>query len=105
VAKKPAPASIPADRDLAPHQLVQRGCRHIDRTHEHQMRGVDQPRRRLLVVLGLEHQRLAALAHPRRRCLDIDGQCQLPVDGERPWCGAMAEIVDLVREANTDHQR
>jgi len=33
VTEKPASAAIPADRDLAPHQLVQRGCRHIHRTY------------------------------------------------------------------------
>ena len=104
MAEKPAAAGIPADRDLAPHQLVQGRRRHIDRAHQHQMRGVDQPRRRLLVVLGLDHQRLAALAHPPRRRLDIDRQGQLAVDGERPRCGTMAEIIDLVGEANPDQR-
>jgi len=31
---------IPADRDLARHQLVQSGRRHIDRADQHQMLGM-----------------------------------------------------------------
>jgi hypothetical protein len=104
VAEKPAPARIPADRDVAPHQLVQSGRRHVDRADQHQVGGVDQPGRRLLIVIGLDDERLTALAHPSGRRLDIDRQCQLAVDSERTRRGAMAKEVDLVGQTDP-HQR
>jgi hypothetical protein len=55
-----------------------------------------------LIVLGLDDERLAALANPRRARLDVNRQCQLAVDGECAWRSTVAEEIDLVRQADAD---
>src|SRR5947208_14800142 len=68
------------------------------------MRSIDQSSRRLGPVLRLDQQGLAALAHPRRRGLHIDGQGQ--VSARRQWTrrDSMTEEIDFLWHADRDQR-